>query len=266
MPARTLVKKTTKTAKKPEKKAPIRVTWADVQAGFKEMHEINKETERTLKKAQEEAWAAIRETQASVKETQASVKENQALAKENQALAKELQASVKETQVAVRETQVAVRETQKNIGGLNNTLGSLAEHIMTPGLPQKFKQIGYHFNRIATYEYAEGVYAEIDAMLENGAQAMVVEVKTTLRQTDIDDHLLRMEKVRKYADEHDDKRQFLGAIAATITDKSTREYALKKGLFVIEARCGLAAEGLSHFDSRGEDVKVTKPVVEPRIW
>jgi hypothetical protein len=123
---------------------------------------------------------------------------------------------------------------------------------MTPDLPQKFKKLGYNFDRTASFKYAVGVYAEIDALLENGTQAMVVEVKTTLRQSDIDDHLLRMEKVRKYADEHGDKRQFMGAIAATITDKSTREYALKKGLFVIEPS--------------GEDVKVTKPETEPRIW
>ena len=61
-----------------------------------------------------------------------------------------------------------------------------------------------------------------------------------------------MDKVRKYADEHGDKRQFMGAMAATITDKSTKEYALKKGLFVIEPS--------------GENVKVTKPMEEPRIW
>jgi hypothetical protein len=30
-------------------------------------------------------------------------------------------------------------------------------------------------------------------MLENGEQAIAVEVKTTLRQSDIDDHLLRIE-------------------------------------------------------------------------
>jgi hypothetical protein len=123
---------------------------------------------------------------------------------------------------------------------------------MTPDLPKKFKQFGFKFERIITVKYAEGVYAEIDALLENGTQAMVVEVKTTLRQADIDEHLIRMEKVRAYADEHGDKRQFMGAMAATITDKSTREYALKKGLFVIEPS--------------GEDVKITKPEADPRIW
>jgi hypothetical protein len=192
VPTKTAVKKRTKssqTAKKPVKKAPKKVTWEDIEAGFDRLQKLHEETERTLNKA---------------------------------------------------------------IGGLGNTLGSLVEHIMTPDLQKKKKKLGYSFDRIIKIKYAEGVYAEIDAILENGALAMVVEVKTTLRQNDIDDHLVRMEKVRKYADEHGDKRQFMGAIAATITDKSTREYALKKGLFVIEPS--------------GEDVKVTKPETEPRVW
>jgi hypothetical protein len=80
---------------------------------------------------------------------------------------------------------------------------------------------------------------------------MAVEVKTTLRNEDVDDHLLRMEKVRKYADIHGDRREFLGAVAATIVSQSSREYALKRGFFVIEPS--------------GEDVKITKPAVE-KVW
>jgi len=204
MPTKAPVKKTTKGTQKPVKKTvkknAKKVTWDDIQEGFRELQELHKETERTLNKA--------------IKETEKTL--------------------------------------NKAIGGLSNTLGSLVEHIMTPDLPQKFKKLGYSFNRIVTYKIAEGVHAQIDGMLENGEQAVAVEVKTTLRQADIDEHLLRMEKIRKYADEHNDKRQFMGAIAAIITDKSTREYALKKGLFVIEPS--------------GENVKVTRPMEEPRIW
>jgi hypothetical protein len=164
----------------------------------------------------------------------------------------EIKEGFKELKKAQKEAWAAIRETQKNIGGLSNSLGSMVEHILTPGLPQKFKKLGYSFDRIATYKFAEGVYAQIDGMLENGTQAVAVEVKVTLRQMDIDDHLLRMEKIRKHADEHGDKRQFMGAMAATITDESTRNYALNKGLFVIEPS--------------GEDVKVIKPEKEPRVW
>jgi len=221
MPTKVHMKKTKKSALRPVKKTVKktakntvkRITQTDIEENFVR-----------IQKTQDEAWAAIRETQQ----------------------------AHKETEKAIRETEKAIRETQKNVGGLNNSLGSLVEHILTPGLPKKFKKLGYSFNRIATYKYAEGVYAQIDGMLENGEQAVAVEVKVTMRQMDIDDHLLRMEKIRKYADEHGDKRQFMGAMAATITDESTRNYALNKGLFVIEPS--------------GEDVKVTKPAVEPRVW
>jgi len=233
MPTKTSVKKTKKTSKK--------ITLDD------------------LLQAQKEAWAAIRETREAHKEivkahkeTEKAIKETQEAHKETEKAIKETQKAVKETQKAVKETQKAVKETQKNIGGLNNSLGSMVEHLLTPNLPQKFKKLGYNFNRIATYKFAEGVYAQIDGMLENGTQAVAVEVKVTLRQADIDDHLVRMEKIRKHADEHGDKRQFMGAMAATITDEPTKNYALKKGLFVIEPS--------------GEDVKVTKPDSEPRVW
>jgi hypothetical protein len=185
--------------------------------------------------------------------TQADIEANFGRLQKSQDLA---WAAIRETQLAHKETEKAHKETEKTlnkaIGDLSNTLGSLVEHILTPGLPQKFKKLGYSFNRIATYKFAEGIYAQIDGMLENGTQAVAVEVKTTLRQMDIDDHLVRMDKIRKYADEHGDKRQFMGAIAATITDESSKKYALKKGLFVIEPS--------------GEDVKVTKPDTEPRVW
>jgi len=50
-----------------------------------------------------------------------------------------------------------------------------------------------------------GVYAQIDSMLENGEQAIEVEAKTKLRQSEVD--------------EHGDKRQFMGAMAAFVLFK-----------------------------------------------
>jgi len=220
MPVKTPAKKTTKTTR--QTKSLQTSALKPVKKTIKKITQADIEANfDRIQKSQDEAWAAHRETEESFKRFQ-------------------------------EETRKAIKETQKNIGGLNNSLGSMVEHMLTPGLPQKFKKLGYSFNRIATYKYAEGVYAQIDGMLENGTQAVAVEVKTTLREADIDNHLIRMEKIRKYADEHGDKRQFMGAIAATITDENTRNYALKKGLFVIEPS--------------GEDVKVTKPEGKVRVW
>jgi hypothetical protein len=209
--AKPTTKKTLKSARKPAQKTAKKVTLDDVWA-----------TIDRIGKAHEELEKAHRETEKTLKKSQ-------------------------------DEAWKAIKEMQRNLGGINNTLGSLVEHIMTAGLPGKFKQFGFTFDKITTVKWAvEGsLYAEIDGLLENGSQAMVVEVKTTLRRVDIDDHLERMEKVRKYADDHGDKREFLGAIAAAIADKDTKEYALSKGFFVIEPS--------------GEDVKITKPVSE-KVW
>jgi len=215
MPVKTPMKKTTENAHKTKGLKPVKKTVKKTP---------KKVTLDDLLKSQEEAWKAIRETQQ----------------------------AQKEAQQAHKETEKAIKETQKNIGGLSNTLGSMVERLLIPGLPKKFKKFGYNFNRLASYSYTDGVYAQIDGMLENGTQAVAVEVKTKLRQSDIDDHLVRMEKIQKHADEQGDKRQFMGAMAAFITDENTKNYALNNGLFVIEPR--------------GEDVKVTKPEGEVRVW
>jgi uncharacterized phage infection (PIP) family protein YhgE len=222
------------TRKTAASKTARKVTIEDVWAGFDERLEKFQESlqkaQESLQKAQDETWKAIKETQENTRK------------------------ALEKTQTARNEAWKAIKETRRNIGGINNTLGSLVEHIMTPDLPRKFKPLGFTFERITTVKWAvEGsIYAEIDGLLENGAQAMVVEIKTTLREKDIDDHLARMERVRAYANDHGDTRQFLGAIAAAIAGKSAKEYALSKGFFVIEPS--------------GEDVKITKPVSDPRVW
>jgi flagellar hook-basal body complex protein FliE len=240
MPAVKAVRKTdSRTTKKTAPKAAKKTDrWEAIERGFeqlqkvqKELGEAHKETEKTLDNAIKTLNNAIASTEKTLNDTMAS------------------------TEKTLHEAMASTEKTlNKAIGGLSNTMGSLVEHIMTAGLPKKFKRFGFSFDRVTTVKWADGennIYTELDGLLENGDQAMAVEVKTTLRNEDVDDQLERMEKVRRYADLHGDKREFLGALAAAIVDKSSREYALKKGFFVIEPS--------------GEDVKITKPV-SVKVW
>jgi myosin heavy subunit len=215
----------------------------ETEKAIRETQEAHKETEKAIRETQEAHKKAMRETQEAHKETEKAIRETQEAHKK----------AIQETQEAHKETEKAIRETQRNIGGLNNTMGSLVEHIMTPSLPHKFTQFGFAFNRISTVKWAvEGcLYAEIDGLLENGTQAMAVEVKTTLRRKDIDEHLERMKRIRAYADSHGDRREFMGAMAAMVIDNDTKTYALSQGLFVIEPS--------------GEDVKIVKPATQ-KVW
>ncbi|MDR2445926.1 MAG: hypothetical protein LBD58_01330 [Treponema sp.] len=244
-PIRKTAKAAMKTAQKAVKKATFEDRWAIIERGFVEIQKVHKE----LGEAHEETEKTLRESIASTKKTlRESINDLRMSHKETE---KTLRESIDDLRMSHKETE---KTLNKAIGGLSNTVGSLVEHFMTAALPQKFKQFGFTFDRVTTVKWADGennIYAEIDGLLENGNQAMVVEVKTTLRNEDVDDHVVRMRKVRAYADLHGDKREFLGALAATIVDKSSREYALKKGFFVIEPS--------------GEDVKIARPVSE-KVW
>jgi hypothetical protein len=127
---------------------------------------------------------------------------------------------------------------------------------MLPGLPEKFRQFGFDFGAISRNKKINndkhGIHAEIDAFLENGTQAMAVEVKAKLQNSDVDDHIKRMEKLRKYADLFGDKRDLFGALAATVVQDKPRDYALENGFYVIVPS--------------GEDVKVMTPGSDPKVW
>jgi hypothetical protein len=89
-------------------------------------------------------------------------------------------------------------------------------------------------------------------MLENSDKAMLIEAKTKLTDERIDKHILRLEKMRKYADLHGDKRIFLGAVAGIVVTDEIRDYALSKGLYFIEYA--------------GDNFYITPPDGQPKEW
>jgi hypothetical protein len=165
-------------------------------------------------------------------------------------------ATINEIGKAHKETEAALKETQRIVGDLGNKFGDEAECTLVPDLPEKFKHFGFDFGAISRNKKINNdkynIHAEVDAFLENGTQAMAVEVKAKLQKTDVDDHIKRMEKLRRYADLYGDRRELFGALAATVVQEKARDYALENGFYVIEPS--------------GEDVKVTKPASNPKVW
>jgi hypothetical protein len=165
-------------------------------------------------------------------------------------------AAIAEVAEAHRETEKALKETQRIVGDLGNRFGDIAEQMLVPGLVDKFEQFGLSFGKLSHNikwkKKDHNVSMELDALLENGKQAMVVEVKARLDKADIDEQISRMEKVRRYADLEGDTRQFLCAMAALSAPGRVIEYALSKGFYLIL--------------SSGEDVKITRPVSGPGVW
>jgi hypothetical protein len=147
--------------------------------------------------------------------------------------------------------------TDKRLGELTNRFGDMVEYMVLPNLVTKFEELGFTFtkaNRTEIKDREHDIFTEVDALLENGDRVMAVEIKTKPNIDDIHDHIERMEKLRKYADLHNDKRIYLGAVAGVVFSGSEKTNALKKGFYVIEPS--------------GETFKITEPKdkYHPHEW
>jgi hypothetical protein len=129
--------------------------------------------------------------------------------------------------------------------------------MVLPKLDEKFNMLGFTFsqagNRIIK-DKEHNIFMEIDVFLENGESAMLVELKAKPNVNHVDEHVERMEKIRTYADIHNDKRTFYGAFGGAIMSDNVRIYALKKGFFIIE--------------QSGDTITITKPegAYAPKTW
>jgi hypothetical protein len=130
-----------------------------------------------------------------------------------------------------------MKETDKKVGELTNRFGTVVEHMVVPNLLVKFKTLGFTFEvahkNTEIKDEKNNIFLEIDVFLENGDKVMIVEIKSAPTVKDVNEHIARMEKLRKYADLRKDTRKYLGAIAGVVTGESVKTYALKKGFFVI---------------------------------
>jgi len=169
---------------------------------------------------------------------------------------KELRESQKETALIVKETARQQQKTDSELGKLSKRMGEVVEFMVAPNLCEKFREFGFNFSQsnqnTIVSDKANKISFEIDVKLENYRKAMLVEVKTKPTTEDVKDHIKRLEKMRKYADLHGDKRTFLGAVAGVVITDNVKKYVLKQGFFVIEPS--------------GEGFNITSPKGQPKEW
>jgi septal ring factor EnvC (AmiA/AmiB activator) len=201
---------------------------ADIWAMFRETALQFKETERLFK----EADRRMAETDRLIKE---AALESKAEAERRMA---EIDRRIAETDRQMAETDRKMAETDRKISSLGSRIGELIENLVASNLLKKFTDRGYVFTKtcpnVILTKADRSFLAEIDILLENGDTALAVEVKSKLTIKDVKEHLHRMKRLRRYADERGDRRKFLGAVAAGIIPKGVKPFAIKSGFFVIE--------------------------------
>ncbi|MCL1818699.1 MAG: hypothetical protein FWG35_07190 [Spirochaetaceae bacterium] len=187
----------------------------------------------------EKVWAMFQETDLKFKETAEQMKITDRKMQEVSEQQRETDRQIKETDRQMKETDRQMKETDRRFGELGNRFGELAEHLVAPGIVEKFNALGFHFTRDTennTFRDPETgkTLAEVDIVLENGDIVIAVEVKSKPQSRDVDDHLRRMDVLRRLADLRRDSRKYRGAMAGAILTDETRDYAQKAGLYVLQ--------------------------------
>ena len=201
----------------------------------------------------EMVWAILRELAASQKETDRAIKEFTA---SNAASHREMVQAQKEAERERKETERVLKETSKRLGDFTNSFGEMVEYMIAPNLQDRFFDLGIDFQEVSKdikiRDKKNGIHFQIDVYLQNRDTAMLVEVKADLAIGDINAHMERLEKMRRYADLRGDKRLFLGAVAGVVVKDKVREYASSQGLYLAEPS--------------GETFNITPPHGKPKEW
>jgi hypothetical protein len=193
--------------------------WAILQEQAREADQRSREADQRSREADQRSREADRRLQ----ETDRQIRKTEKLIEKN---AIEMEALTK-----------TVERVTKNVGGLNRSMGELIETLIAARLWEKFT--GYNlaraYQRMPIFDEQNRVLTDIDILLSNTTVVMAVEVKHELNKTrDIDEHLKRMELIRKYPPAEVGGKKLLGALAGGVVDPDVRRYAWESGFFVLE--------------------------------
>jgi hypothetical protein len=162
----------------------------------------------------------------------ATIERNAAEAKERSKETK------KQAEKRSKEIDRQIKALNKQMGGLHNSFGELAEHLVGPGIVEKFNERGFHIKQAAEngmqiLREDRKVRAEIDLYMENGDSVIAIEIKAKPIIQDINEHIERLEILREHRRSLNDNRKVLGGIAGAIFNVKVKKAVSDAGLFVI---------------------------------
>ena len=218
----------------------------ELSASQKELSASQKETDQQIKKFSEELSASQKETDQQIKkfseELSASQKETDQQIKK---FSEEFQAGQKEFQAGQKELQDSQKETDKQLkktdARFNSQWGKLVESLVEGKLVEILNEWGIEVRQTAqrvevSYMEKNGKIQrkEFDILVVNGTEIVVVEVKTTLRPSDVSYFLEALKGFKKYCPQYKFHAVY-GAVAYLRSDAKAASYSEGKGLFVIRA-------------------------------
>ena len=186
----------------------------------------------------DEIWAILKGLAQSQQEFKEEQKALQAAQLETDRILKELSAEIKENSREIKEVQKEtareIKAVNTSIGRLSNRLGEFVEEAVRPSAVRLFRERGIDIHEVQQSITAkrDGEQLEIDLLVVNNENVVVIECKSNLSVEDVNDHLERLEKVKRLLPRYNNCK-VLGAVAGMVIPDNVATYAIKKGLYVI---------------------------------
>jgi len=151
----------------------------------------------------------------------------------------DIRAILKEVSENQKKTDRRINRVSRQMGDLHNRFGELAEHLVIPSIHKRFNELGYHFTEvlpggIKIYGDDGKVKAQVDIMLENDDTVIAIEIKSKVKEKDIEHHLNRMKILRDFRYKNKDNRKIHGAIAGAIFGEIEKKATIEAGFYVVE--------------------------------
>ena len=228
--------------------AEIRETLRDLAV---RMEEARKEADRRLKEADRRREEADRRREEADRRKEAEDRRKEAEDRQRRAedrrrradedrRRREADRRLQEIDQLQKETALQMKETDRRLkkaeGLFTTQWGKLLESLVEGDLVPLLKDWGIDVSM--TYQRRtgrrNGEHVEFDIVASNGAETVVVEVKTTLRPEAVKEFLSKLSFFADWLPDHRGERIY-GAVAYLKSDESVTTYAERQGLFVIRA-------------------------------
>ena len=218
------------------------LTFEKVWAMYQETDRKMQETDRLIEKIArqiEKTDRQMEKTDRQMKQTDLQMKQTDLKMQETARQMEKTDLQMKQTDLQMKQTDKKLEKLGEQMGGLHHSFGELAEHLVAPGIVDRFNAMGFAFDDISPngrriLDEKGKVKTEIDILLENGDFIVAVEVKSKPALKDIEHHITRLQILREHRNKHRDERKVRGAIAGAVFLPGVKEEVLDAGLYVIE--------------------------------
>ena len=139
-----------------------------------------------------------------------------------------------ETDRKFQETDRKIKEMTISIGRLGNKLGDFVEEMVRPAAVRLFQERGIAVHEVHRQVVAnrQGAAIEVDLLVVNDEDVVAIECKSTLSVDDVNEHLVRLGKLKELLPSYANKR-VLGAVTGMVIPDHVATYAYRQGLFVL---------------------------------